>query len=198
MFSGHNAPVPSGRVHNLINLAVYAGLSAAAIYFTQQQGVVITPLQALSFSLGYGVGTLLLSPDLDLAEGNVDSKRRWGPLGFLWVPYGRLFSHRGLSHTWLLGPMTRLVYLALIVALVWGLLIAVVSLGLIPAHLLPPALLHPRLPLTHQVLGFKLTYPLLGGYYLSQWLHLIADGVRPDHGFRHSRRKMQGVARRFR
>jgi uncharacterized metal-binding protein len=26
------------------------------------------------------------------------------------------------------------------------------------------------------------------GYYLSQWLHLIADGVAPDHGMRRNRR----------
>lgn len=70
--------MPSGRVHNLINLAVYAGLSAAALYFTQTQAVVITPAQALTFTLGYGAGTLLLSPDLDLSQGQVDSKRRWG------------------------------------------------------------------------------------------------------------------------
>ena len=34
--------------------------------------------------------------------------------------------------------------------------------------------------------------PLLSGYYLSQWLHLIADGVRPDHGLRKGYRKVRG------
>ena len=190
--SRHNARVPSGRVHNLINIAVYAGLSAAALYLTQAQGVTITPVQALSFSVGYGVGTFLLSPDLDLAEGHVDSKRRWGPLGVLWVPYGMLFSHRGLSHTWVLGPLTRLLYLALMALLIWGLVHALVPRGLLPGWVFSPP------PLTHQFLGFKFAYPLLGGYYLSQWLHLIADGVRPDHGLRHGRRKLRGVARRLR
>lgn len=188
----HNHAVPSGRVHNLINLAVYAGLSAAALYFTQTQAVVITPAQALTFTLGYGVGTLLLSPDLDLSEGQVDSKRRWGPLGFLWVPYGILFSHRGLSHTWILGPLTRLAYLALMAALVWGL-----AYALVPHTLLPSGWIHPRVPFTHQFLGFKVTYPLLAGYYLSQWLHLTADGIRPDHGLRHTERRARATLRRF-
>ena len=185
--------MPSGRVHNLINLAVYAGLSAAALYFTQTQAVVITPAQALSFTLGYAAGTLLLSPDLDLSEGQVDSKRRWGPFGFLWVPYGMAFSHRGMSHTWILVPLTRLAYLALIAALVWGL-----GYALVPHTLLPGAWVHPTFPLNHQFLGFKVAYPLLAGYYLSQWLHLIADGIRPDHGLRHSGRKVRSTLRRFR
>ena len=187
----HNGPVPSGRVHNLINIAVYTGLAAGALYLTQQKGVVITPAQGLYFSLGYGVGTLLLSPDLDLAEGNVDSKRRWGLLGFLWVPYGVLFSHRGLSHTWILGPLTRLLYLGLMVTLMWGLVHA-----LRPHQFTLPLLGPPRLG--DQLLATKLGYPLLIGYYLSQWLHLMADGVRPDHGLKHSGRKLRGAARRFR
>ncbi len=185
--------MPSGRVHNLINLAVYAGLSAAALYFTQTQAVVITPAQALTFTLGYGAGTLLLSPDLDLSQGQVDSKRRWGPLGFLWVPYGMAFSHRGLSHTWILGPLTRLAYLALIAALIWGLVYA-----LVPHTLLPSSWVHPSFPVNHQFLGLKVAYPLLAGYYLSQWLHLTADGIRPDHGLRHGGRKARATLRRFR
>ena len=185
----HNARVPSGRVHNLINLAVYAGLSAVALVLTHQRALALAPMPALAFTAGYGVGTFLLSPDLDLAEGHVDAKRYWGPFGFLWVPYGLLFSHRGLSHTWLLGPLTRLAYLALMVALLWGL-----AYALVPHGLLPAALLRPRFSLSPPVLGL----PLLGGYYLSQWLHLIADGVRPDHGLRHGGRKLRGVARRLR
>ncbi|GGR28008.1 metal-binding protein [Deinococcus ruber] len=185
--------MPSGRVHNLINIAVFAGLSVAALYLSGTQRVVITPLQATSFSAAFASGTFLLSPDLDLATGNVDSKRRWGPLGFLWVPYGLMFSHRGLSHTWLLGPLTRLAYVALIVALAWGLLYGAGQL--FPALKVPL----PHLPpLSLSVLGAKFVYPALAGYYLSQWLHLIADGVRPDHGMRLSGKKFRRATRRFR
>lgn len=192
--------MPSGRVHNLINVAVFAGLAAATVFSGRQGLFSVTPAQALYFTVGYGVGTFLLSPDLDLAEGHVDSKRRWGVLGVLWVPYGAVFSHRGLSHTWLLGPLTRLAYLVLIAGLLWGL-----ALALLPAHMhlhlpllnLPPGLLtQPQL--SHHLLGFKFLYPLLAGYYLSQWLHLIADGVRPDHGLRRSGRKWRGLTRRLR
>ena len=137
----------------------------------------VTPAQAINFTLGFLAGTFLLSPDLDLSEGRVDSKRRWGVLGFLWVPYGRLFSHRGLSHTWLLGPLTRLAYVAVILAVVAGLV-----------RVAFPAWTWPALP---EPVGLKFAAPLLLGYYLSQWLHLIADGVHPDHGVRHSLRKLR-------
>ncbi len=185
---GTMSGMPSGRVHNLINTAAYGVIAAAAVWGAQQGAVVITPAQASSFSVAYAVGTFLLSPDLDLAEGQVDSKRRWGPLGVLWVPYGRVFSHRGLSHTWLLGPLTRLIYLALIALLVFGLLKA-----------FWPALAWP-VPVPAQPLNFTLILAPALGYYVSQWLHLIADGVRPDHGMKRSARKLRqwrGGARRL-
>ncbi|WP_019585612.1 metal-binding protein [Deinococcus apachensis] len=172
--------VPSGRIHNLINIAAYSVLATGVLLATRQSLLTVTPAQALNFSLGFFAGTFLLSPDLDLAEGRVDSKRRWGVLGVLWVPYGMLFSHRGLSHTWLIGPLTRLAYLAVIVGLVVGLL-----------RFVWPNMPLPTIP---QPLSLKVLLPLLSGYYLSQWLHLIADGVRPDHGMRHARRKVRGRA----
>lgn len=159
--------VPSGRVHTLINLATFAALAGGAVY-AQRAGLLgFTPAQAATFATGFFVGTFLLSPDLDLAEGQVNSKRAWGPLGFLWVPYGRMFSHRGLSHSWLVGPLTRLVYLALMVLLIVGVI----------RYALPGVAL-PSIP---QPISLKVVLPILAGYYLSQWLHLIADGIRPDH-----------------
>lgn len=176
--------MPSGRVHNLINLSVLGVLVAGTAYAQAQRlwpdpGWTVTPAMAVNFIWAYLVGTFLLSPDLDLSEGRVDSKRRWGVLGFLWVPYGRLFSHRGTSHTWVLGPLTRLAYLALIAAAVWG-LARVIMPGL--------GLGWPTLP---QPFPYKVVLPMVAGYYLSQWLHLLADGVYPDHDLRHARRKLR-------
>ncbi|GAA5439164.1 hypothetical protein Dcae01_00663 [Deinococcus caeni] len=170
------ARVPSGRVHNLINIAAYSVLAAGALVATRQDLLSVTPAQGLNFTLAFAAGTFLLSPDLDLAEGRVDSKRHWGLLGFLWVPYGMMFSHRGLSHTWILGPLTRLAYLGVLIALVVGLL----------RFVLPDLTLPPVPQLSAEVLA-----PFGVGYYLSQWLHLIADGMRPDHGVRRGYRKLR-------
>ncbi|MDO4262880.1 MAG: metal-binding protein [Deinococcus sp.] len=167
--------MPSGRVHNSINMAVYAVLAAGAIWASREGLVTLTQTQTLHFSLGFLAGTFLLSPDLDLSEQGVNSKRNWGFLGPLWVPYGMVFSHRGLSHTWLIGPLTRLAYLAILVFLVVGVLCT-----------FWPGVQLPALP---DPIEWKVLVPVTSGYFLSQWLHLIADGIRPDHGLRRVRRR---------
>lgn len=169
--------VPSGRVHNLINIAAYSVLAAGVLYAVKTNMVVVTPVQTLNFTLGFMAGTFLLSPDLDLSEGRVDSKRHWGILGFLWIPYGMIFCHRGLSHTWILGPLTRLAYMAVMIAIIVGLI-----------RSFAPEVQLPQIP---QPISLKFLVPIIAGYYLSQWLHLLADGVYPDHGMRHGYKKVQ-------
>lgn len=60
--------------------------------------------------LAFAVGTLLITQDLDLRCN--DASRRWVALRFVWMPYHLLSKHRGVSHTYLLGLVTRLLYLA--------------------------------------------------------------------------------------
>jgi uncharacterized metal-binding protein len=164
--------MPSGRTHEAINLTLL-GLGGAL--YLAQGGSPEEP-RALAFLLGYLAGTFLLSPDLDLAEKGVRAQGRWGVLGALWRPYGWLFRHRGLSHTWILGPLTRLGYLLLLLFLLYGLLKGVAAfVGASLALALPP--------LPKEVLLFGLL-----GYYLSQWLHLVADGIWPDHDLRRLKR----------
>jgi uncharacterized metal-binding protein len=164
--------MPSGRTHEAINLTLL-GLGGA--FYLAQGGSPEEP-RALAFLLGYLAGTFLLSPDLDLAEKGVRAQGRWGVLGALWRPYGWLFRHRGLSHTWVLGPLTRLGYLLLLLFLLYGLLKGVAAfMGASLALALPP--------LPKEVLLFGLL-----GYYLSQWLHLVADGIWPDHDLRRLKR----------
>ena len=184
--------MPSGAVHNVINTLSLLAIGSAAGYATQRGLVRLEAGAVLSFCGAFVAGTYLLSPDLDLAEQHVSSKRNWGWLGFLWVPYGWVFSHRGLSHTWLVGPLTRLVYLALLLA------------G--PVLLLRDPILHwqlegvtrgPIYDLLRSFQGFWLRpqvardtlVALALGYYLSQWLHLIADGVAPDISVGFKRRR---------
>ncbi|PYE53498.1 metal-binding protein [Deinococcus yavapaiensis] len=157
--------MPSGRTHNLINVGTFAVGGTIALFLQRADVVTISSFDAVTFTVGFFVGTFLLSPDLDLAEGHVSSKRAWGFLGFLWVPYGLLFSHRGWSHSWIVGPATRLVYLAIIVALVFGFL----------------RLAWPTFGVPDVRVSWVSLLPLLTGYYVSSWLHLMADGVRPDH-----------------
>jgi uncharacterized metal-binding protein len=115
--------------------------------------------------LGFLLGGLLLSPDLDTRS---NCTRRWGPLRLLWWPYRRCLSHRSVfSHSPLLGSAGRLAYLAGI-----GLLAAAALQALgVPAV----AWMRQALPALWQEQR-PLLISALAGVEASSWLHLIQDG----------------------
>lgn len=151
----------SGEKHERINLTALAVMGGAWVA-AEVSGVNVPTTPALSFAATYLVGTLYVTPDMDLAEQarTVRPKRRWGRFGALWVPYGLYFRHRGISHSYLVGPMTRIVYLGVILALPLG---VAFGIGLIPVAVVMN---------TPAMLGG------LAGFYVSQWMHLWADGIR--------------------
>lgn len=158
--------MPSGRVHEVINVATLA-LSCGAIALMpdawRPAWAQLETTGGLAFASGYLIGTFLITPDLDLADGHVNAKRNWGLLGGLWIPYGKMSRHRGISHSWITGPLTRVIYLAVLIgALVWIARGAGYNLWT----------------------GWHDSLIALGaGYLISQWLHLLADGIMPWHAF---------------
>jgi uncharacterized metal-binding protein len=101
--------MPNGVVHDRITITV-AALGAVAIQY-------VTGEWRLTFI--YGIATLfsglLFSPDLDLHS---ESYIRWGWLKFLWWPYKTALPHRHLlSHGFLIGIISRIVYLHLMIGL---------------------------------------------------------------------------------
>ena len=117
----------SGRQHQSINVAALVG-GAALVAVAVDKGwgepwtshVGFEWPAVIAFAIAFVVGTYLVTPDLDLAEQHVLAKRNWGVLGFIWVPYGYIFAHRGVSHGWFFGPLTRLGYLVGLVAAAIG------------------------------------------------------------------------------
>lgn len=105
--------MPSGRTHLNVNMAL---------------GIVVVPIVclwvaptneiAVSFSAGYIVGSLFMSPDLDVDFYSINQwnvKKYFGGIvgklyAWYWYPYARLFKHRGISHWVGLGTITRLAY----------------------------------------------------------------------------------------
>jgi uncharacterized metal-binding protein len=185
--------VPSGKVHNLINSLSFIGIVGSYGYAHAAGWVRLEPTALLTFSGAFLAGTFMLSPDLDLAEQNVDSKRNWGFLGFLWIPYGMMFSHRGLSHTWIVGPLTRVLYLGVLLAVpIWFLRQPVLETELpgVTRGIVHDLLNSLQGVFSSGVLASQAVLALAVGFYVSQWLHLIADGVSPDlQPFRGKRRK---------
>jgi uncharacterized metal-binding protein len=103
--------MPNGPVHDRITIAV-AALGAAAMQYD-------TGEWRLTFI--YGVSTLfsglLFSPDLDLHS---ESYIRWGWLRFIWWPYKTALPHRHiLSHGFLIGIVSRIIYLHVMIGLLF-------------------------------------------------------------------------------
>lgn len=143
--------MPEGFVHERFNLLLGGAFALAGTALGLDWNHPFWPGAAA----GYLAGTLLVTPDVDhYPRYRTSPVRSWGRLGFVWVFYGLLFRHRGLSHNWILGPLTRIVYLSPLLLLLGPLL---ERSGLVPS---PGAL-----------------WGGLAGYYLSQWLHLWLDGI---------------------
>jgi uncharacterized metal-binding protein len=93
----------SGRTHDIINLVALPPF----LYY-------LHPSDFIGFTSGYLVGTFFLSPDNDLYH-SIPNKR-WKFLKFIWKPYVKLFSHRGLSHMPILGIISKLLYIFIVTA----------------------------------------------------------------------------------
>jgi uncharacterized metal-binding protein len=139
--------MPSDNVHNLTGIL----LLGASVYLLLGLGL---PRDFfLVFTTSYLFSLLWLSPDLDVDRGS-GSLRRWGPLRYLWYPYKELFRHRGISHSIILGPLTRVLYMGTVLwTMTW-----VLSIGL-------------TVPRLDQ--GFL--YPFLLGMWLPDALHCLLD-----------------------
>ena len=153
-----------GWQHTAVNMAVLVPLSALGIFEKQTEMVA-------AFGAGYLFGTLLVTPDLDLHFN--DARRRWGGLKFIWAPYVAMSKHRGMSHSYVVGPVVRLLYLAVIV----------IPLVLLALHLVGPV--RYAVPVWVFVTVFV-------GYLVSQWLHLLCDQMLPDVGFGRNVKRRRG------
>lgn len=99
--------MPNRETHQASTLILAGAAYAAAGQFTSSPG---DRLLAIS-----GILTgLAITPDLDLAEAFDDEAS--------WSLYGVLFKHRGISHWPVIGTLTRVVYLAMLGAVLAGMI----------------------------------------------------------------------------
>lgn len=156
--------MPSGKTHLRIELFLLP-LWGALFFFVAERSQLIP----LNWELGavfvgaYLFSSLLLSPDLDLRYNR--SRRRWGPLGFLWIPYTKIFKHRGVSHSLLLGTLTRLGYLS-VLALLIALGLRSLRLWTVSLDSLTAA------PIDPQLVGV-----LIAGLWLPNIIHTLTDHI---------------------
>ena len=95
----------SGATHDKINTFVMG--------VTLTLGLVAQSTDIVSIGLGIGLGTVWLSPDLDLATSNPTN--RLGPLSVLLVPYRMLCGHHRSfwSHSPIVSSLIRAAYFML-------------------------------------------------------------------------------------
>ncbi len=66
---------------------------------------------------GYFLSTVGINPDQDIGGGRRTFAERgglWGNFLFYWsMPYGWMFTHRGISHEHFVGTITRVLFLGL-------------------------------------------------------------------------------------
>jgi len=170
--------MPKGTVHTVINLSTFGLLSVAATQLLPAGQ--LAPMVPLL--IGGVIGTVLVTPDLDMKGVRVNAQRAWGPLGFIWQPLINVSKHRGVSHTYLRGPLIRAVYLTAVLALL--LLLGDLIAGTLTHTALPELLTRQRAFVTGlfdkkrtDLPGLILLAWIYLGYWSAQVLHLAADKV---------------------
>lgn len=102
--------MPSGKTHDAITFIL------AVPTFLVAWGLTNNPVLA---GLATGMmlfGGLMFGPDLDIQSRQYT---RWGVFRFLWWPYKVMFRHRSRwSHGIIFGTLIRVIYFALVLALV--------------------------------------------------------------------------------
>lgn len=116
----------------------------------------LTTTQLFVLLVSYFIGTVLLSPDLDTVSFPSNK------IGLLAYPYRKLFTHRKVSHHWLYGIITRIIYFILIF-----LIIFIVLFGAKPLPEILTLLINYKLEILSATAGL----------FLSNLFHIIADSI---------------------
>ena len=162
--------MPSGKVHDRITIGA-AVLSVPVWWHFSASPRDLGAGAVLILSMLFS--GLAISPDLDLDSSVY---RRWGFFRWLWWPYQKIVRHRSwISHSFLIGPLLRVVYF---LAFVWGIFRAcswVVDRYLVPVD---------RNALSREwwdyLMNLRATHPrhwemLILGLFLGAALHTAAD-----------------------
>lgn len=104
----------TGKQHSAINLS--SAVIASGLYVQSNS---TNPL-IIAFGILYSI---ISSPDTDVDNGFIGHyffRRAFGNIGswyweweYLWKPYARNFTHRGISHMPIVGTLIRLIYIIL-------------------------------------------------------------------------------------
>ncbi|MCH9627683.1 MAG: hypothetical protein S4CHLAM2_13250 [Chlamydiales bacterium] len=144
------------KTHSTFNIFLALPALLVGIYYSLHPPYALL----LTFVITFTYCTLFMSPDLDLVH-NIKLVSLRGVLSLPFRLYSRVFKHRGLSHSFLFGSLTRIVWLAGMAFLVFFLICEV-------------------LPSKHSFMAYYGAYKYYIWYAgaaicLADWSHLLLD-----------------------
>ncbi len=98
--------MPKYSTHTTFNLSLSFPLILTGLYLYIHP----TNSQLGIFSIAFIYTTLFMNPDMDVAHKIKRSSLR-GVLSLPFIGYAKVFKHRGISHTLILGSITRVLWL---------------------------------------------------------------------------------------
>lgn len=171
--------MPGARTHDFLTVATAVAATPVALRLG------LTPGETGIFAGAYLFSGLFFSPDLDLHS---TPYMRWGPLRGLWLPYQVAIHHRSwISHSFIVGPLVRIVYFTLMVGLLALLLLLLLNLAT-PVD--PTGTLWRVSTLIGGYLGRHPVASVCGllGFIGSGSTHVVADVLQT--GYKHWRRRL--------
>lgn len=165
-----------GRYHDTFNLAFGAVISGAMIGFG------VETLITVAFSTGWLFSTLIFGPDSDLTV-----KRRTQILRYFLWPYSLFFRHRGISHHFFWGTVSRNLYLLILLIGIMKLILYLSTFFQLEVsvmdglnHLMPPV----KFWFSKEgIYLWKFGFFLFLGQWLSDLSHLFLDKIADKTGF---------------
>ena len=144
--------MPNYINHILTNFAL-----ALIILFFYQKNPFLTDTQLALSLLGYFIGTVILSPDVDSKKSKASQK-----CGIICKPLTIMSKHRGMNHHWLYGTLLRILYIIMIVSFILA-----IAYGL---------------PVVSDFINILLKYKLemlsvAGGIFISNLFHIVLDTI---------------------
>lgn len=146
--------MPSGKKHIQINWIFLVILNIIIIIFIHD----ISLKHYILFNILFILTSYFISPDIDI---NSSVYKRWGLLRWIWYPYREIMKHRGASHSFIWGPISILMNLALFASII---VLIVASIDLLTEIQLTPLMLE---------IGIIITICVV----LICWIHIIADKI---------------------
>lgn len=161
--------MPSGKTHLKIEAVILILWAGVAVVLAMNEWITIS--QTLLFFGAYVFSMFLMSPDLDLSKS--DASSRWGLFRWIWFPYAWVFRHRQVSHHPLLGPLSRILYIATLVLTAIFIYLAITG---------NPGL---RFKLPAEVI-----LPTFMGLYMPNLEHILADRISTVRRRKRRRRQL--------